>query len=90
MMFDVMVKEGDNEKGKQIVQVYRIHYCKLNGYLRELQVYGKFIIGVIPIVPYTMNKENYSKVGLSKEKLEEVRGQVDPVDTESVDDYEGF
>lgn len=49
MIFDVMIQEGTNEAGKQIVNVYRVHDRMLSGYLREAQVYGKFIIAVIPL-----------------------------------------
>lgn len=49
MIFDVMLKEGENENGKQVVNVYRVHDKVLSKYLREAQVYGKEIVGVIPL-----------------------------------------
>lgn len=49
MIFDVMVKVGENESGKQVVSVFRTHDSNLSAYLREVQGMGHYIIAVIPL-----------------------------------------
>lgn len=59
MIFDVMIQEGTNENGKQIVQVHRVHDRVLSRFLRDSQIYGKFIIGVIPLFANKRKEYNY-------------------------------
>lgn len=49
MIFDVMVREGFNAVGKQIISVLRIRDISLNVYLRKVQDEKKYIIAVIPL-----------------------------------------
>jgi hypothetical protein len=58
MIFDVMVEEAVNSNGKQIIFVYRVHDSMLSRYLRELQIQGKYIIGVIPLFKNRFKKED--------------------------------
>lgn len=64
-MFDVMVREGFNDKGKQIINVYRWHDTRLSEYLRDVQNNGKFIISVIPLFRH--------KKELDKETIEAIQ-----------------
>lgn len=75
MIFDVMVRTGMNENGKQVVNVFRVHDRILSQYLRQAQDSGKYIISVIP---------------LFKAKKEEVYGGKDPIDPDSMIDPHGF
>lgn len=49
MIFDVIVRQGYNDKGKQVINVSRIHDAGLNTYLRIVQDKGGYIISVIPL-----------------------------------------
>lgn len=49
MIFDVIIREGFNDKGKQIINVFRIHDTSLSAYLRSVQDKGGYIISVIPL-----------------------------------------
>ena len=49
MIFDVMIREGHKEDGKQIVSVFRIRDKDLSKYLRQQQDCGKYILSVIPL-----------------------------------------
>lgn len=74
MIFDVMIQEGTNEAGKQIVNVYRVHDRMLSGYLREAQVYGKFIIAVIPLFANKRkDQEQLYSYSYPVEELKEVK-----------------
>jgi hypothetical protein len=67
-----MLKEGINEVGKDILNVYRIHDKILSSYLRKVQNEGKFIISVIPL--FRQKKEEV------KEQLEDdLEGPINPV-----------
>ena len=49
MIFDVMIREGTNRLGKQMVNTYRYHDSQLSSCLRNLQNVGLYIVGVIPL-----------------------------------------
>ena len=57
MIWDVMVRQGFNDKGKQIVYIYRVHKTNLNAYLRLVQDKGGYIISVNELIPLFRKKE---------------------------------
>ena len=49
MIFDVMIREGHNADGKQIVKVLRVHDSELSKYLRHVQDEEYYIVSVRPL-----------------------------------------
>ena len=49
MIFDVMIKAGKNEAGKDVYNVYRVRDSALSAYLRNVQDVGHYIVSVIPL-----------------------------------------
>lgn len=58
MIFDVMVREGFNEKGKMVINVYRYHDTILSKCIRNIQESGAYVYAVIPLFrnKYTQEK----------------------------------
>ena len=57
MIFDVIVRQGYNESGKQIITISRIHTISLDLYLRKVQNEGKYIISVRLLIPLFKKRE---------------------------------
>lgn len=72
MMFDVGVREN-----KQKAAYYRVHKRVLSKFVRDEQNKGFFVFSVIPLFPKDREyvESEYSKAGLSEEKMREVREQ---------------
>ena len=95
-MYDVGVRLGLNAIGKPMIRFFRVRDVDLSTYIRGIQDSGKYVFSVRSLVPLHKQRidqdqfDNELKESgfYSEEKLEEVRRQVDPVDTEAVDDYE--
>lgn len=49
MMFDVMIRDGFNDRGKAIVSIHRVRDNNLAYFLREQQDLGKYVLSVIPL-----------------------------------------
>ena len=49
MIFDVMIREGTNHLGKQMVNTYRYHDSQLSSCIRNIQNVNLYIVGVIPL-----------------------------------------
>lgn len=49
MILEVMVREGHNAIGKQMVNTYRYHDSRLSHCIRSIQNCGYYIVGVIPL-----------------------------------------
>ena len=80
MMYDVMVREGYNEKGKQIVNVYRYHDTILNMCLRNIQNAGAYIYAVtaLHMTPEQKEKRRIEKM---RDQEQEMVHSIDEADT---------
>jgi hypothetical protein len=95
MIFDVMIREGYNDKGKQIISISRIRDISLNLYLRKVQDEKKYIISVTPLVPLFKriggNAMYVNKTSSDEAKqIIEMREQVDQIDPDAMIDPHGF
>lgn len=72
MIFDVIIREGINEVGKDVLNVYRIHDKILSSYLRKVQNEGKYIISVIPLFRQKREQQSNEEINTEKETLEEI------------------
>jgi hypothetical protein len=79
MIFDVMLLlKEKNVAGKERRSAYRIHDRDLSRFLRDAQDRGDYIEQVHPLFRQKIQEESeYSKAGLSREKMREVREQID-------------
>jgi Cys-tRNA synthase (O-phospho-L-seryl-tRNA:Cys-tRNA synthase) len=90
MMYDIGVEETPTQRN-----FYRVHSSVLSQSVRNLQRRGFFIFSIRELHPIkTIQPESeLSKAGLSQEKLNEVREQVepiDPIDPDSMTDSHGY
>lgn len=49
MIFDIIIKDGVNENGKDIYKVNRVHDRDLSKLIRDIQDSGKYIFSIIPL-----------------------------------------
>ena len=82
MICDVMVRQGFNDKGKQIIFVSRIHDSSLGTYLRLVQDKGGYIISVIPLFRKKEQVGNNSAI-INSASSSEAKRIIDFVDTEA-------
>lgn len=63
MIFDVMLRIGQNAAGKDVMSVARVHDAVLSSYLRNVQDVGYYIISVIPLFKKkdTVIKKSYTE-----------------------------
>lgn len=72
MIFDVMVRQGFNAVGKQIISVSRIRDSSLNMYLRKVQDEKKYILAVIPLFRKKENRESQYPVYMGEPHFTQV------------------
>jgi len=85
MIFDVTVREGFNKKGKQIINISRIHDTGLSIYLRLVQDKGGYIINVTPL--FRRKKETIEVIQQYKEDM---ASDIDPIDPDIMIDPHGY
>lgn len=58
MMFDVGIRTGFNEAGKEQYRFVRMHHTKLSSEVRRIQVEGMFIFSVRIMFPMKENRDD--------------------------------
>lgn len=84
-MFDVGVRES-----RQRARYFRVHDTVLSRFILRIQLRGFLVFSVIPLFRPKEEESEYSKAGLSEEKMREVREQVDPIDDRCMIDPHGM
>jgi len=74
MIFDVIVREGFNEKQKEMYKIYRVHISLLSRFVREKQDDRKYIYSIRLLVPLHWNKKREEMQQAVNEVVNELHG----------------